>query len=68
MYDKNQGYRENLNKGMTKTKIDKKKNLNKGMTKIKIVKKIKDKCDKNRSCQEITKQSYDKNQGYQEKN
>ena len=54
MYDKNQGYRENLNKGMTKTKIDKKKNLNKGMTKIKIVKKIKDKCDKNRSCQEIT--------------
>ena len=28
--DKNQGYREKLNKGMTKTKVDKKKNLNKG--------------------------------------
>ena len=37
------------------------------MTKIKIVRKIKDRCDKNRGCQEITKQSYEKNRGYQEK-
>ena len=36
------------------------KNLNKGMTKINIVRKIKDRCDKNRDCQEITKQSYEK--------
>ena len=27
--DKNRGSREKLNKGMTKTKVDKKKNLNK---------------------------------------
>ena len=26
-YDKNQGYREKLNKGMTKTKVDKKKKI-----------------------------------------
>ena len=32
------------------------------MTKIKIVRKIKDKCDENRGCQEMIKQSYDKNQ------
>ena len=36
------------------------KNLNKGMTKIKNVRKIKDRCDKNRGCQEIIKQSYEK--------
>ena len=38
------------------------------MTKIKTVKKkLKIDVTKNRGCQEITKQSYDKNQGYQEK-
>ena len=30
------------------------------MTKIKILRKIKDKYDKNRGCQEITKQRYEK--------
>ena len=38
------------------------------MTKIKTVKKkLKINVTKNRGCQEITKQSYDKNQDYQEK-
>ena len=37
------------------------------MTKTRLLRKIKDKYDKNRGCQEITKQRYDKNQGYQEK-
>ena len=32
-----------------------------------MFRKIKDKYDKNRGCQEITKQRYDKNQDYQEK-
>ena len=32
-----------------------------------LLRKIKGKCDENRSCQEIPKQRYDKNQGYQEK-
>ena len=36
------------------------KNLNKGMTKIKIVRKIKDRCDKNRGCQETIKPRYKK--------
>ena len=46
---------------MTKTEVDKKK-LSEGL------RKIKDKCDKNRGCQEKIQQRYDKNQGYQEKN
>ena len=38
------------------------------MTKIKTVKKkLKIDVTNNRGCQEITKQSYDKNQGYHEK-
>ena len=37
------------------------------MTKLKVVKKIKDKCDKNRGCQEITKQRYEGNQDRREK-
>ena len=47
---KNQGFREKLNKGMTKSRLIKKEFLNKDMTKIKIVRKIKDKCNKNRGC------------------
>ena len=30
------------------------------MTKLRFLRKIKDKCDKNRGCQEITKQRYEK--------
>ena len=37
------------------------------MTKSRLLRKIKDRCDKNRGCQEKIKQSYEKNQGYQVK-
>ena len=49
---------------MTKTKVDKKKNFKQ---RSRLLRKIKDKCDKNRGCQEKIQQRYDKNQGYQEK-
>ena len=49
---------------MTKTKVDKKKKFKQ---RSRLLKKIKDKCDKNRGCQEKIQQRYDKNQGYQEK-
>ena len=38
------------------------------MTKSRLLRKIKYRCDKNRGCQEITKQSYDKNRGWLRKN
>ena len=50
---------------MTKTKVDKKKK--KFKQRSRLLRKIKDKCDKNRGCQEKIQQRYDKNQGYQEK-
>ena len=51
---------------MTKIKVDKKKK--KFKQRSRLLRKIKDKCDKNRGCQEKIQQRYDKNQGYQEKN
>ena len=48
---------------MTKTKVDKKKFKQRS----RLLRKIKDKCYKNRGCQEKIQQRYDKNQGYQEK-
>ena len=48
---------------MTKTKVDKKKFKQRS----RLLRKIKDKCDKNRGCQEKIQQRHDKNQGYQEK-